>query len=321
MGTPTAQLLEGAALPPRLRDLPAPPARLFLHGASPSGPCVGVVGTRRPTPEASGYAHELARALAARGVAIVSGGAKGIDAAAHRGALEAGGQTLVVAASSFDRPFPLANGELFKEIVGRGGGYLSRFEAGAPPRRHQFLERNGFLVALCHVLVLVEAPLRSGARNAAKWARRLSRPCFAVPSPPWNEQGRGCIAELKLGARPLGAPADVLRLLEEQDLRPLPPPAAASLEPAPGPPAPETGASARPLGAAKRGKRRVLGVPLDSELASAVLQAVRAGARDTEQVIAAVGGDAREVRHALMLLTLGGELGEAPTGELRVARR
>jgi DNA processing protein len=80
--------------------------------------------------------------------------------------------------------------------------------------RHRFFRRNELLVAMSSAVVVVEAPLRSGARNAAQWARRLSKALFVVPAPPWNTRGGGCIAELKLGARPLFNHKDVLRLLE-----------------------------------------------------------------------------------------------------------
>src|SRR5688572_30942884 len=132
---PSPQLLEGAALPFCLRHLPEPPARLYLHGTLPSGPRVAIVGTRLPTDAALEYAGYLAGWLAERGIAVVSGGAKGIDAAAHQGALAASGSTLVVASSSFDRPFPSEHRQLFEDIVARGGGYLSRFARGVEPRR------------------------------------------------------------------------------------------------------------------------------------------------------------------------------------------
>src|SRR5688572_14140982 len=251
MGIPTrpssgGQVLEGAALPARLRDLPEPPERLFLHGILPSGPCIGVVGTREPTEGALTFAENLSSSLAAHGVAIISGGAKGIDAAAHRGALAASGTTLVVAGSSLDYPFPAAHRGLYAEIIARGGGYLSRFDVDVPARRHHFLDRNGILVALCDALVLVEAPLKSGARNAASWARQLQRPCFVVPSAPWNEQGRGCVLELQLGARALGDPRELIDWLAERR-----PSAPGSERPAPLSPAvTESGRSPSPLPAA-----------------------------------------------------------------------
>ena len=329
------QTLEGASLPASVKDLPEPPARLFLHGNVPRGPCVGIVGTRTPTEPALEYARQLSSWLGARGVAIISGGAKGIDGAAHRGALDAKGSTLVVGGSSFDCPFPSDHRELFDQVVASGGGYLSYFETGVEPRRHQFLERNGLLVALCHVLVVVEAPLRSGARNAASWARLLGRPYFAVPAAPWNERGRGCIAELQLGARALAVPGDVLSLLEERQLHPIAP---GPLDDGPGSarsarvlglagPEPATGAS--PASARERPARRRRAAPAPGAepatepegLPGAVLRAVRAGALHLDQIAEQVGASTAEVNNALFRLTLSGDIHQGPFGDLTVARR
>lgn len=208
--------LVGSALPAALTELPSPPTELFLNGALPTGPSVAIVGTRRPTLEAALYAFQLAQCLAAAGVCVVSGGALGIDTQAHQGALTAGGRTLVVAPSSFDRPYPLENTSLYEQIIAKGGGFLSAFEQDVPARNPHFFTRNSHLVALCHAVVLVEAPFRSGARNAALWARKLRRPLFVVPAPPWNPRGLGCIVELKLGALPLYSYRDVLECLAER---------------------------------------------------------------------------------------------------------
>ena len=314
---PPPQTLEGATLPPDVRDLPEPPTRLFLHGNAPQGPRIAIVGTRRPTDEALAYGEELARQLAERGVAILSGGAKGIDASAHRGALRASGVTLVVAPSSFDRPYPEEHRALFEEIVTAGGGYLSCFSTGVEARRHQFLERNALLVAMCHALVLVEAPLRSGARNAVAWARRLGRPCFVVPSPPWNERGRGCIAELQRGARPLAAPEELLLWLDEH-VRRMPPSAAGRVEPVA--PAPASVPRAIPRARAPaRGER-----PVDRENAThvAVLSALEGGARYPEQLADTItSASLAELNHAILTLLLSGHIARAPDGELTVARR
>lgn len=327
---PSPQLLEGAALPFCLQSLPEPPARLYLHGVLAQGPRVAVVGTRCPTEAALEYARYLASWLAERGVAVVSGGAKGIDAAAHEGALAAGGSTLVVAPSSFDRPFPAEHRQLFEQIVSRGGGYLSRFENGVEPRRHQFLDRNGLMVALSEAVVVVEAPLRSGARNAARWSRRLERPCFVVPSPPWNERGRGCILELQLGARALAVPEEVLRAIEQRASSGGPPLAggveaadANGLEPRP------IESSSRAPGVSTRKRRRaaeaqvVLPAPApdDGSISSAILRALRGGARYTDEVADVVGASLPEVNHALLLLTLRGEIDQGPGGALTITRR
>lgn len=208
--------LQGGSLPPRCRDLPQPPLRLNLRGVLPAGGSVAIVGTRRPSNEAQAFARELAGELAAAGVVILSGGARGIDTAAHRGALDVGGRTVVVAPSGYHRPYPRENAALFQEIVSHGGGYLSEPGGDAPASLPAFFRRNAIMVSLSTVVVVVEAGFRSGARNAAAVARRLGRPLFVVPSAPWNPRGLGCIIELQQGARPLLNHRDVLRVLEQQ---------------------------------------------------------------------------------------------------------
>lgn len=318
-----AQILEGATLPPDVRDLPKPPARLFLHGNAPLGPRVAIVGTRRPTAEALSYAGELAFRFAERGVAVLSGGAKGIDAAAHRGALRAAGVTLVVAPSSFDRPYPAGHRGLFEEIVSAGGGYLSRFAAGVEARQHRFLDRNALLAALCHAVVVVEAPLRSGARNTAAWARRLRRPCFVVPSPPWNERGRGCIVELQLGAWPLAAPEEVLGWIDE-NVRRLP---RARDEGRPSGDVAIDSTRAVPAQAASThaGSSHAARVELadgEDPTRVAVLAALQGGARYIEQLAdGLVPASQAELNHAVLSLLLSGRIARAPDGELTVTRR
>jgi DNA processing protein len=232
------RILSGAKLPPRLKDLRHPPKRLYLHGELPGGPCVALVGTRRPSRDALAYARHLAGALAQAGCVIASGGAAGIDTAAHEGALDVGGVTLVVAPSGFMKPFPEANRALFARVVESGGAYLSLVRPHVVATRPRFFARNRVLVALCHVVVMVQAPWRSGARNAMKHARELGRTAFVVTHPPWCSRGSGAVLELGLGARPLSGPRDVLRVLAAQrvhpiDLGPGRPPAPLPHEPAP----------------------------------------------------------------------------------------
>jgi DNA processing protein len=145
----------------------------------------------------------------------VSGGAKGIDTAAHEGALAASGRTVVVAPSSYQHPYPAENAPLFERVLTGGGGFLA-LSADAKARQHSFFPRNHLLVACCEMLVVVEAPWRSGARNAALRARQLARPLFVVPHPPWHKRGRGCLSELKLGAKPLTHVRDLLSTLVER---------------------------------------------------------------------------------------------------------
>src|SRR5262245_46006796 len=118
-------VLSGPTLPPRFADLPRPPKLLYLWGELPRGPAVAIVGTRHATPAGLEFAETLSHDLARAGVAIFSGGAGGIDSAAHRGALRAGGTTVVMAPAGFDHPYPPENRRLFAQVVERGGAYAS----------------------------------------------------------------------------------------------------------------------------------------------------------------------------------------------------
>jgi len=209
------EILTDAGLPDSLMDLPRPPRRLYLNGTIPKIPMIAIVGTRHPTPEAEDFARSLAQQVAEHGFGVSSGGAAGIDTAAHEGALAAAGQTLVVAPAGWDESYPEANRELFRKIVARGGGYLSVVAPDQRALMHNFFARNAVLVALSKATVVVQAPVRSGARNSAHVARRIGRMLFAVPSAPWVDRGAGCILELRLGARPLGCLGDLLAGLSE----------------------------------------------------------------------------------------------------------
>jgi DNA processing protein len=291
--------LSGARLPARLADLPDPPRELLIHGELPRGPAVAIVGTRFPTPDGARYTRHLAGVLAREGVTILSGGAVGIDTAAHRGALDVGGSTVVVAPAGFARAFPPENRELFSEIVERGGAYVSATDESAS--RGSFFLRNRILAALCHALVMTEAPNRSGARNATKHARELSRAVFVVLQPPWNARGGGAVTELALGARPLSGPRDVLRELVL--LRQYPLPLSTSGDPVPMPwldgPAPRT-----PV---------VTTRDLDS---LRVVRAVEGGARTTREIAERTHLAGDRVALAILTLTENGVLVPGPSGHV-----
>ena len=161
------------------------PLGLWVRGAALSsmGPAVAVVGSRAATDYGAWVSADLAADLAGQGVAVVSGGAYGIDGHAHRGALVAGGQTVVVLACGVDVAYPRQHAQLFERIVGGGGVLVSEAPMGATARRNRFLVRNRVIAALSLGTVVVEAAARSGALNTANWADRCSRPTFAVPGP------------------------------------------------------------------------------------------------------------------------------------------
>ncbi|HLL61426.1 MAG TPA: DNA-processing protein DprA [Propionibacteriaceae bacterium] len=141
---------------------------------------VAIVGSRAATAYGNGITTDLAVDLAERGVTVVSGGAFGIDAAAHRGALSVDGPTVGVLACGVDVAYPQANAELFEEMA-RRHLLVSELPPGAHPTRVRFLARNRLIAAMSSATVVVEAALRSGARNTAGWALECGRPLMAVP--------------------------------------------------------------------------------------------------------------------------------------------
>ena len=213
--------LRGASLPASLMDLPDPVDALYLWGRLPPVPRIAVVGTRRPTESARAFTREFVATLCQQGVSVISGGAEGIDTTVHEECLATSSPTLVVGPSGFSQPYPRKNRALFQEVLARGGGYVSAQNDDAVVRRHHFFLRNSLLVALSEATVVVEAPLRSGARNAAGWARKLARALFVVPHAPWNATGSGNLVELQLGARMLTRPSQVIEWLESKNAHPL----------------------------------------------------------------------------------------------------
>lgn len=183
-----------AGYPPRLAATAGRPPVLHMLGdpAGLAARCVAIVGTRR----ASGYgltvAAELADELARAGVMVVSGLAIGIDAAAHRAALAAGGRTAAVLPSPLSRVYPPRHRELSQEIVAAGGALLSELPAGQRIGRPDFARRNRIIAGLCDAVVVVEAPDHSGALLTAHAATVLGRELFAVPGPIHADASRGC---------------------------------------------------------------------------------------------------------------------------------
>ncbi|MBV7295222.1 DNA-processing protein DprA [Corynebacterium sp. TAE3-ERU12] len=163
---------------------------------------VAIVGTRASTSYGTRVATALADGLAANGVTVVSGGAVGIDAAAHRAALSCGGRTIVVAAAGPGRTYPAGHAGLFDEVV-RTGAVITEYPPMVRPARHRFLTRNRLVAGLTDATVLVEAGWRSGARNTVNWAHELNRPVGAVPGPISSAASTGCHSCIKEGSATL----------------------------------------------------------------------------------------------------------------------
>lgn len=239
---PEAELARAAALgvrvltpgapgyPPLLAEIDDPPRALYLRGRLDHGlRAVAVVGSRRATPYGLRTARRLAAGLARAGVVVVSGLARGIDAAAHRAALDAGGITWAVLGSGVDRVYPPEHAELAEQIAASGGAVLSELPLGGPPAARHFPMRNRVVAGLSWATVVVEGDLRSGALITARAALAQGRELLAVPGPVDSPLSEGPHALLRAGAAPLCALADLLELLPG---RPSAPPDEAPAAPA-----------------------------------------------------------------------------------------
>jgi DNA processing protein len=197
--------------PSGLRDLADAPREIFVRGGDlPAvARAVAIVGSRAASRYGMDQARRLAGDLARIGFVIISGLARGIDAAAHRGALEAGGRTVAVIPSGLDAITPRHHHELARAITERGA-LVSEWASGEPRGRWAFVERNRLIAALAAATVVVEAAARSGALSTAAVARRLGRPVLAVPGDVDRETARGCHALLRRGALVCEEAADVL---------------------------------------------------------------------------------------------------------------
>jgi DNA processing protein len=194
--------------------IPDPPPVLYVRGFLPRAPGVAIVGTRRASEQALAFTRALVLELSPRGFCIWSGGAFGIDAAAHEAALQAGAPTVVVMGGGLERPYPPEHRGLFDRILAAGGALVARVPDDVAPRAGGFHQRNEILAAATAATVIVQAGYKSGARSTAGAARRLGRPLFAVPHAPWDESGQGCALELALGARALTCAGDLIRAIE-----------------------------------------------------------------------------------------------------------
>ncbi len=203
--------IHDAAYPSRLRTIYDPPSSLYVRGdiATAEAPAVAIVGARRPTAYGVAVAQQLARELAGCGVTVISGLARGIDAAAHRGALDAGGLTIAVLGCGPDVVYPSEHRRLMDEIIGHGA-VVSEFEPGAPPRPAQFPQRNRIISGLSLGIVVVEGRENSGALITADAALEQGREVFAVPGRISDPTSRAPNRLLQQGARLVARVDDIL---------------------------------------------------------------------------------------------------------------
>lgn len=205
----TTVVLAQSSLPNRLQAV-GWRQPVYLRGAAlTDAPAVAIVGARAASGTGMERAHRIAGHLASRGVHVVSGGALGIDGAAHRGALAGGGRTTVVLGSGVDVAYPRRHASLFREVLERGGSLVGLWPDGMQPRRGTFRQRNPLIAALADAVIVVEADVASGSLSTARAARELGRVVAAWPG------SRGCERLLAGGAAIVEGCADAERVLGE----------------------------------------------------------------------------------------------------------
>lgn len=200
--------------PPLLREIPGPPPLLFVRGdvLLLRAPQLAVVGSRNPSHAGCDTARAFSSQLTSAGLVVTSGLALGIDACAHAAALDAGGQTIAVAATGLDRVYPSAHHELAHRIAAQGA-LVSEFALGTPPRREHFPRRNRLISGLSLGVLVVEAALRSGSLITARLAAEQGREVFAIPGSIHSPLARGCHALIRQGAKLVETAPDILEEL------------------------------------------------------------------------------------------------------------
>jgi len=215
--------------PRLLREIPDPPVLLYVWGdpASLKFLQLAMVGSRNPTPVGRDNARLFAGALAAAGITITSGLALGVDAACHRGALEAEATTIAVSGTGLDRIYPAQHVDLAEAVAGHGC-IVSEFPLGTPPLPENFPQRNRIISGMSLGVIVVEAALRSGSLITARLALEQGREVFAIPGSIHSPQSRGCHKLIQQGAKLVETAGDIVeelgpltRFVVEQDEAPV----------------------------------------------------------------------------------------------------
>jgi DNA processing protein len=281
--------------PGLLLQIARPPPFLFLKGSAAAIrlPQVAVVGSRKPTPAGREFAADLAAGLVRYGLAVTSGLARGIDTAAHGGALFGGGITVAVMGTGPDRVYPASNRELAACVLASGGALLTEYPPGVPPEAAHFPQRNRLISGLGLGVVVVEAALPSGSLSTATHAAEQGREVMSVPGPVRSPTSRGCHELLRNGAALIETPEDVIRALGDR----FKPRAVVS-------PGPASAPSADP---------RELG-----EQAQQVFAATSTLPAGIDLLVSRCGLPVAEVSAAVVLLELAGLLESTPAGVARL---
>jgi len=198
------------------------PETLYYIGELPAErrPTVAIVGTRKPTRYGVEVTQRFAGELASKGVVVISGLALGVDAIAHRAALDAGGTTLAMQANGLAKLAPSSNRQLGEDIVQSGGAIISEYAPDESPRLWRFLERNRIVSGLSDAILITEASAQSGTMSTAKHALEQGREVFVVPGNITSPLSMGCNLLIKQGALPVTRVEDILEVIAPQLLKP-----------------------------------------------------------------------------------------------------
>lgn len=220
-------ILDDGSYPYLLREISDPPITLYVRGdwrACFEMPCIAVVGSRRCSTYGKNASEMLSRDLAANGVCIVSGLARGIDTSAHRGAIDAKGRTIAVLGTGIDGVYPKENGKLIDEILEKGGAVVSQFPLGTPPLKENFPYRNRIISGLSLGLLVVEASERSGSLISARLAMEQNREVLAVPGNITSRVSIGTNYLIKSGAKLVQQWQDVVHEMPQEIIARILPP-------------------------------------------------------------------------------------------------
>ena len=202
--------------PEKLKNIKKPPKQLYILGDEKilNEKSVAIIGSRVCTPEGAKIAENFAKELSKSGICIISGMAKGIDTAAHIGALKAGGKTIAVLGGGFNHIFPRENKKLFSNIIENRGAVVSEYEENVKPESKRFIQRNRIVSGLSMGVLIVEAKHRSGTAITAGFAMAQGRKIFCIPHSLEQKEGIGTNRQIKKGAKLVTTPQEIIDELQ-----------------------------------------------------------------------------------------------------------
>lgn len=195
-----------------LKEIPNPPSRLFTIGALPENDeiTIAIVGTRKASEAGVRTAQNFGKELGSMGIAVVSGLAMGIDTSAHEGAIRGDARTIAVLGNGLNKIYPAQNENLARKIIEKGGAIVSEYEENMPSLKQNFIQRNRIISGLSLAIVVIEAPLSSGALSTASFAASQGREVFVVPGPINHPNYAGSHALIRDGARLVTSPREII---------------------------------------------------------------------------------------------------------------